>query len=180
MSETNKNIKNAPKRVRKKAVKTIKQNELPDNEPIEDVKVKPIEEVKNEPIEEVKDEPIEDVKDEPIEEVKELLENEETEQKVCTKCGHNQNITCFKNIKTQSETKTCANCRKICYRSYRNHDGFGKNSSFTKNKQIEYLCDIINKEVHSKKLSKYDKLNKFHKFEHIVMKVVDENKTDKN
>ena len=150
MSETNKNIKKAPKRVRKKAVKTIKQNELPGNEPIEDVK------------------------EEPIEEVKELLENEEDEQKVCTKCGHNQNITCFKNIKTQSETKTCANCRKICYRSYRNHDGFGKNSSFTKNKQIEYLCDVINKEVHSKKLSKYDKLNKFHKFEHIVMKVVDE------
>jgi len=170
MSETNK-IKTAPKRVRKKAVKTIKQNELPDN--VQTDAIEPIEDVKVEPIKEVKDEPIEEVKDEPIEEVKELLENEETEKKVCTKCGHNQNITCFKNIKTQSDTKTCANCRRICYKSYRNHDGFGKNSSFTKNKQIEYLCDIINKEVHSKKLSKYDKLNKFNKFEHIVMKVVD-------
>jgi len=115
------------------------------------------------PKKQIKEEINEEVKNE----VKELLENEETETRICSKCKKSKDMTAFKNIRSQKDTKTCLKCRDICYKSYKSHNGYGKIDTFTKSKQIEYLCDIMNKEIQQVKLQKYDKLKKFNHFNYI-------------
>lgn len=95
----------------------------------------------------------------------EIIENDNIveETKQCTKCKKEQNIKCFENLRTHRLTKTCTNCRAICYKSYKLNDGFGKKDIMTKNEKIEYLYNIINTELHGKRLKKYDKLSKIKK-----------------
>lgn len=107
---------------------------------------------------EFKDEFKDEVKDDVKDDVK---DNEETDEKKCNKCKKVYNITAFKHIRSNKDTINCAKCRNICYNAYKKNDGYAKNTTFTKNKKIEYLVNVIRNEVQEKKFKKYDKLHKF-------------------